>query len=69
MMPRIQFDRIACPVGLDISAIGTHEIAVSVIAQLIQKQRAAFGVLEFADFSLVGTRKGAAFVAKKLALK
>ncbi|HTA29531.1 MAG TPA: XdhC/CoxI family protein [Candidatus Cybelea sp.] len=33
-----QFDRIACPVGLDISAIGTHEIAVSVIAQLIQKR-------------------------------
>lgn len=33
-----QFDRIACPVGLDIAAIGTHEIAVSVIAQLIQKR-------------------------------
>lgn len=35
-----QFDRIACPVGLDIAAIGTHEIAVSVVAQLI-RQRAA----------------------------
>ncbi len=35
-----QFDRIACPVGLDIAAIGTHEIAVSVIAQLIQKRAA-----------------------------
>jgi xanthine dehydrogenase accessory factor len=33
-----QFDRIACPVGLDISAVGTHEIAVSVIAQLIQQR-------------------------------
>lgn len=33
-----QFDRIACPVGLDIAAVGTHEIAVSVIAQLIQKR-------------------------------
>lgn len=35
-----QFDRIACPVGLEIAAVGTNEIAVSVIAQLIQ-QRAA----------------------------
>ena len=33
-----QFDRIACPVGLDIAAVGTHEIAVSVIAQLIQRR-------------------------------
>ena len=37
-----QFDRIACPVGLDIAAIGTHEIAVSVIAQLIQKRASLF---------------------------
>jgi xanthine dehydrogenase accessory factor len=35
-----QFDRIACPVGLDIGAVGTQEIAVSVIAQLIQKRGA-----------------------------
>ena len=35
-----QFDRIACPVGLDIAAVGPHEIAVSVMAQFIQ-QRAA----------------------------
>ena len=33
-----EFDRIACPVGLDIRAIGTHEIAVSVLAQYIQKR-------------------------------
>jgi xanthine dehydrogenase accessory factor len=33
-----QFDRIACPVGLDIAAVGTNEIAVSVIAQLIQQR-------------------------------
>src|SRR5215469_11146261 len=33
-----QFDRIACPVGLDIAATGTHEIAVSVLAQYIQKR-------------------------------
>jgi xanthine dehydrogenase accessory factor len=33
-----QFDRIACPVGLDIAAVGTHEIAVSVLAQLIQRR-------------------------------
>lgn len=33
-----QFDRVACPVGLDIGATGTHEIAVSVLAQYIQKR-------------------------------
>ncbi|MGH8021975.1 MAG: XdhC family protein [Limisphaerales bacterium] len=33
-----QFDRLACPVGLDIAATGTHEIAVSVLAQFIQKR-------------------------------
>jgi len=33
-----QFDRIACPVGLDIAATGTDEIAVSVMAQFIQKR-------------------------------
>ena len=38
-----QFDRIACPVGLDIAAVGTQEIAVSVVAQLIQKRAALRG--------------------------
>jgi xanthine dehydrogenase accessory factor len=38
-----QFERIACPVGIDISAVGTQEIAVSVIAQLIQKRAAMTG--------------------------
>ena len=33
-----QFDRIACPVGLDIHAQSTPEIAVSVLAQFIQKR-------------------------------
>ncbi len=33
-----QFDRIACPVGADIQAVSTPEIAVSVMAQLIQKR-------------------------------
>jgi xanthine dehydrogenase accessory factor len=33
-----QFDRIACPVGLDIAATGTQEIAVSVMAQFIRKR-------------------------------
>jgi len=36
-----QFDRVACPVGLDIAAVGTHEIAVSIIAQLIQQRAKA----------------------------
>jgi xanthine dehydrogenase accessory factor len=38
-----QFDRVACPVGLDIAAVGTNEIAVSVIAQLIQKRAETCG--------------------------
>jgi len=33
-----QFDRIACPVGVEIGAVGTQEIAVSVMAQFIQKR-------------------------------
>ncbi len=33
-----EFDRVACPVGLPISAVGTNEIAVSVLAQYIQKR-------------------------------
>ena len=33
-----QFDKIACPVGVDIQAISTHEIAVSAMAQFIQKR-------------------------------
>lgn len=33
-----QFDRVACPVGADIQAVSTHEIAVSVMAQLIAKR-------------------------------
>jgi xanthine dehydrogenase accessory factor len=33
-----QFDKIACPVGVDIQAVSTHEIAVSVMAQFIQKR-------------------------------
>jgi xanthine dehydrogenase accessory factor len=33
-----EFDRVTCPVGLDIKAVGTHEIAVSVLAQYIQKR-------------------------------
>jgi len=35
-----QFDRIACPVGADIQAISTHEIAVSVMAQMIERRSA-----------------------------
>ncbi|HXF09255.1 MAG TPA: XdhC family protein [Desulfuromonadaceae bacterium] len=31
-----QFDRVACPVGADIKAVSTQEIAVSVMSQLIR---------------------------------
>jgi xanthine dehydrogenase accessory factor len=34
-----EFDRVACPVGLDIGAASTPEIAVSVLAQFIQKRK------------------------------
>ena len=33
-----QFDRLACPVGMEIQAVGPHEIAVSVMGQFIQKR-------------------------------
>jgi xanthine dehydrogenase accessory factor len=33
-----QMEKVACPVGLDIGAQSTHEIAVSVMAQYIQKR-------------------------------
>jgi xanthine dehydrogenase accessory factor len=36
-----QLDRLACPVGVEIKAVGTHEIAVSVMAQFIQKRAEA----------------------------
>ena len=38
-----EFDRVACPVGLDIAAVGTHEIAVSILAQLIQQRAESLG--------------------------
>jgi len=39
-----QFDKIACPVGVDIKAVSTHEIAVSAMAQFIQKRAEFVGV-------------------------
>jgi xanthine dehydrogenase accessory factor len=39
-----QFDKIACPVGVDIQAVSTHEIAVSAMAQFIQKRAEFNGV-------------------------
>lgn len=33
-----QLNRIACPVGLDIQAVSVPEIAVSIVAQLVQKR-------------------------------
>jgi xanthine dehydrogenase accessory factor len=39
-----KFDKIACPVGVDIGAVSTQEIAVSVMAQFIQKRAELNGV-------------------------
>jgi xanthine dehydrogenase accessory factor len=39
-----QFGKIACPVGVDIRAVSTHEIAVSAMAQFIQKRAEFAGV-------------------------
>ncbi len=33
-----QLNRVVCPVGLDIQAVSVHEIAVSVMAQFVQKR-------------------------------
>ncbi len=33
-----EMDKLCCPVGLDIQALGVHEIAVSILAQYIQKR-------------------------------
>ena len=33
-----QLEKVACPVGLDIQAVSVPEIAVSVMAQFIQKR-------------------------------
>ncbi len=33
-----EFDRVACPVGVDIGAVSTSEIAVSILAQFVQKR-------------------------------
>jgi xanthine dehydrogenase accessory factor len=35
--------RVACPVGLPIGAIGVHEIAVSIMAQYVEKRAEYFG--------------------------
>lgn len=39
-----QLDRVVCPVGLPIHAIGVHEIAVSVLAQFIQRRAELLGL-------------------------
>jgi xanthine dehydrogenase accessory factor len=33
-----QLSRVACPVGLDIQSVTVPEIAVSIVAQLVQKR-------------------------------
>lgn len=38
-----QLSNVACPVGIDIDAVSVHEIAVSIVAQLVQKRAELFG--------------------------
>ena len=35
-----ELERVACPVGLDIGAVSVNEIAISILAQCIQKRAA-----------------------------
>jgi xanthine dehydrogenase accessory factor len=35
-----QLERVACPVGIDIRAVTVPEIAVSIVAQLVQRRAA-----------------------------
>jgi xanthine dehydrogenase accessory factor len=55
-----QLSRVACPVGIDIDAVSVEEIAVSIVAQLVQKRadllgsakRAAASPLEFEECTM-----------------
>jgi len=38
-----QLSNVACPVGIDIDAVSVHEIAVSIVAQLVQKRAELLG--------------------------
>lgn len=40
---RERVERVACPVGLDIQSVSVNEIAVSIVAQLIQKRAELLG--------------------------
>ena len=33
-----QFDRVVCPAGVQITAVSTHEIAMSILPRLVQKR-------------------------------
>jgi xanthine dehydrogenase accessory factor len=41
---REQLERVACPVGIDIQSVTVDEIAMSIVAQLIQRRAAAAGL-------------------------
>lgn len=44
-----QLERVVCPVGLAIHAVGVHEIAVSVLAQFIQRRAEVLGLAKKPD--------------------
>ncbi|MEJ2691345.1 MAG: XdhC family protein, partial [Deltaproteobacteria bacterium] len=57
---RKEIDRVIIPVGLDISSVSPEEIAVSIMAQIIQKRRANDGFRGSTDpCSRLGNKDGA----------
>lgn len=50
-----QLDRLVCPVGLPIHAIGVNEIAVSVLAQFIQRRAELLGLARKSDSAETAT--------------
>jgi len=49
-----QLSRVACPVGIDIDAVSVNEIAVSIVAQLVQERAAVLGRVESEAIDLSG---------------
>ncbi|GIX50044.1 MAG: hypothetical protein KatS3mg132_238 [Limisphaera sp.] len=64
-----QLDRVVCPVGLPIHAIGVNEIAVSVLAQFIQRRAEMLGWAKSSASSLPGEKPGSCSTAEAAATR